>query len=87
MTSTNPIFQYLKKENININKSEFLFQQQSHPDFPKLLSIVDTLNFLNISAGAFHITQEEYSLLPEYFVRYLDIEEGIQPYLIKNNHI
>ncbi|WP_144413372.1 hypothetical protein [Elizabethkingia anophelis] len=77
----------MKKENININKSEFLFQQQSHPDFPKLLSIVDTLNFLNISAGAFHITQEEYSLLPEYFVRYLDIEEGIQPYLIKNNHI
>ncbi len=83
MTSTNPIFQYLKKENININKSEFLFQQQSHPEFPKLLSIIDTLNFLNISPDAFHITQEEYSLLPEYFVRYLDIEEGIQSYLIK----
>lgn len=53
MTSTNPIFQYLKKENININKSEFLFQQQSHPDFTKLLSIIDTLNFLNISPDAF----------------------------------
>ncbi|HFK5545371.1 TPA: thioredoxin domain-containing protein [Elizabethkingia anophelis] len=87
MTSTNPIFQYLKKENININKSEFLFQQQSHPDFPKLLSIVDTLNFLNISAGAFHITQEEYSLLPEYFVTYLNIGEGTQPYLIKKGAI
>ena len=83
MTETNPVFQYLKKENITINKSEFLFQHRVHPDYPKLLSVVDTLNFLNIPANAFHITQEEYSLLPEYFISYLNLDKSIRPYLIK----
>ena len=31
------LFQYLEKENINIDKNEFLFQIQSYPDYPSLL--------------------------------------------------
>lgn len=52
MNNSHPIFLYLKKQNIQVDKSEFQFQLQSHPDFPNLLAIVDTLNFFDISAGA-----------------------------------
>lgn len=41
----NQLFQYLEKEEITFDKNEFLFQIQSHPDFPSLLSISDTLSF------------------------------------------
>lgn len=44
----NYLFQYLDKENINIDKEEFLFQNQSHPDYPSALAIADTLSFFNI---------------------------------------
>ncbi|PIF30110.1 hypothetical protein CLU81_0512 [Flavobacterium sp. 9] len=41
-----PIFsflcQYLKKESVNIDQDEFVFQTQSHPDYPLLLAISDT---------------------------------------------
>lgn len=46
------LFQYLSRINIKINRNEFAFQVQSHPDFPSLLSIIDTLSFfLNINSG------------------------------------
>ncbi len=41
----NFLFQYLEKEDIFIDKNEFLFQIQSHPDYLSLLSIADTLRF------------------------------------------
>lgn len=41
----NFLFYYLEKENLTIDKSEFLFQIQSHPDYPSSLSIADTLSF------------------------------------------
>ena len=41
----NYLFQYLEKENITIDKSEFSFQIESQPDYPSLLSITDTLSF------------------------------------------
>jgi hypothetical protein len=36
----NYLFQYLEKEGIFIDKTEFLFQMQSHPDYPSLLLAV-----------------------------------------------
>jgi len=67
MTAFNCIFQYLNKDGVEIDKPEFLLQLQSHPDYPNLLAIVDTLNFFDISANAFKITQEEYSFSSLHF--------------------
>lgn len=39
----NYLSQYLEKEDIFIGKNEFLFQIQSHPNYPSLLSVADTL--------------------------------------------
>jgi len=72
----NYLFQYLKKEGISIDKDEFEFQVQSHPDYPSLLSISDTLNFLNINNGAMRVDSSEIELLPERFIAYLSEEKN-----------
>lgn len=62
MTQKHPfLFQYLKKQHIKIDQNEFNFQIQSHPDYPSLLSISDTLNFLKINNIATRI--EDVSLI------------------------
>jgi len=47
----NNVFQYLRKEDINIDRKEFLFQVQAHPSYPSILAITDTLSFFNIDNG------------------------------------
>lgn len=51
----NYLFQYLEKENITIDKKEFEFQIQSHPDYLPFLAIVDTLTFLDILVTPFSL--------------------------------
>ncbi|MEN9655742.1 MAG: hypothetical protein RL311_668, partial [Bacteroidota bacterium] len=65
---TMTLFQYLEKEQITIDKSEFEFQMQSHPDYPSLLAISDTLNFFNINNGAIRLDFSDIELLPDRFV-------------------
>ncbi|MFV8369601.1 thioredoxin domain-containing protein [Flavobacterium sp. LB2R40] len=72
----NYLFQYFEKENITIDKKEFEFQIQSHPDYPSLLSIVDTLTFFNIDNGAMRLTFSEIELLPDRFITFLKEEKN-----------
>ena len=67
----NYLFQYLEKEKIAIDKKEFEFQIQSHPDYPSLLSIADTLSFFNINNGVMRLDSSEIELLPELFIVFL----------------
>lgn len=76
----NYLFQYLEKEYIKVDKTEFLFQIQSHPDYPSLLSIADALSFFNISNGVIRIDSTEIELLPEHFIAVLT-EENDRPTL------
>lgn len=39
------LFEYLKKEQITIDRNEFLFQIQSHPESPSLLAISETFDY------------------------------------------
>lgn len=66
------LFQYLKKENINIDQDEFTFQVQSHADYPSLLAVSDTLSFFNIDNLATRIDFEDIIHLPERFVALLN---------------
>ncbi|MRX70413.1 Thioredoxin [Flavobacterium resistens] len=72
----NNLFQYLEREQINIDKDEFQFQIQSHPDYPTLVSIIDTLDFFNIDNGAFNVDKSEIGLLPDCFWAMLDIKNS-----------
>ncbi|MFH7000935.1 vitamin K epoxide reductase family protein [Flavobacterium bizetiae] len=68
----NFLFQYLKKEQIALDHSEFLFQIGSHTNYPSLLSITDTLNFFGIQNGALHIDVSSIELLPVRFITALN---------------
>lgn len=74
----NSLFQYLDKEGIQVDKVEFLFQIQSHPDYPSILAIADALTFFNIQNGVIRIDESEIELLPDRFVALLK-EEKSQP--------
>jgi len=72
----NFLFQYLEKEEITIDKKEFEFQIQSHPDYPSLLSIADTLSFFNIDNGSMRLASSEIELLPQRFIAFLREEKN-----------
>lgn len=74
------LFQYLRKTNIHFDQNEFAYQIQSHPDFPSLLSIVDTLNFFNICNKAVRVPISDLDVLPNHFMALLK-EDGKQPQL------
>lgn len=70
----NFLYQYLEKEELSIDKTEFEFQIKSHPNYPSLLSITDTLSFFNIQNGAIHVDTSDIELLPDSFVTLLNEE-------------
>lgn len=79
------LFQYLEKENIKIDKSEFLFQIQSHPDYPSLLAVADTLSFFKIDNGAIKVSISDWELLPNRFITPLNTDHhNTQLHLIEN---
>lgn len=73
---TQLLFTYLKQHNIAIDENEFDFQFKSHPDYPSLLAISDTLNFFNIPNGAFKISFDAINNLPNRFLGKLKTENG-----------
>jgi uncharacterized membrane protein/glutaredoxin len=72
----NFLFKYLEKEEIQIDKTEFLFQLQSHPEFPSLLAISDTLTFFNIDTIAARVDFGKIDSLPERFIARLNNVNG-----------
>jgi len=62
------LFDYLQKEQITIDKAEFEFQIKSHPDYPSLLAISDTLSFFSIDNLATRLGSNQIDLLPERFM-------------------
>jgi hypothetical protein len=61
-------FNYLKAEKINLDKEEFNFQLETHPEYPSLLAYNDALNFFNISNITVKIEDKDVSNLPDYFI-------------------
>ncbi len=73
----NFLFQYLEKEDIAIDEAEFEFQIQSHPDYPSLLAVSDTLSFFNIDNGVIRAAISDIELLPNRFVALLKEKKSI----------
>ncbi|WP_400078891.1 vitamin K epoxide reductase family protein [Winogradskyella sp. R77965] len=60
--------QYLNSEKIYIDKKEFDYQLSSHPYYPSLLAISDTLSFFNINNAAIRVPKDKFDLLPGSFI-------------------
>ncbi|MFC0780518.1 vitamin K epoxide reductase family protein [Flavobacterium sp. HJSW_4] len=67
----NYIFQYLQKEEIVLPKSDFIFEFESHSEFPSMLAISDTLNLFGVKNAALKVGPSEISDLPDYFLTVL----------------
>jgi uncharacterized membrane protein len=75
---------------LKISKNEFLFQFQSHPNYPTALAFSDTLNFLNINNDVYEIPKEKWDDLPKKFIifyknKYTIVEKLNKDFLIYND--
>lgn len=66
-----PVIEYLKKERIPLDVKEFEYQLQSHPGYPSLIAVTDTLSYFNISTLPYKFSFENLSLLPSRFLAFL----------------
>lgn len=70
------VFQYLKKLAIPIDEGEFEYQFSTHPDYPSLLAVSDTLRFFKVNNMAFKINPEQIQELPNNFIALLKNEKN-----------
>lgn len=68
MNEYNFIFKYLSDLNIEIDEKEFIFQLESHPNFPSLFSYSETLSFFSINNIVIDLSIEDINLLPNRFL-------------------
>lgn len=75
---------------LKISQSEFLFQLQSHPNYPSVLAFSDTLNFLNLKNEVYEIEKKNWEDLPSQFItiyknEYTIVEKLNNDFLIFND--
>ncbi|WP_228457851.1 thioredoxin domain-containing protein [Chryseobacterium sp. C3] len=57
---------------LKLDKQEFLFQFNSHPNYPSALAFSDTLNFMGVRNDAYELDKEYWDELPEEFITIVD---------------
>ncbi|PWW28588.1 vitamin K epoxide reductase family protein [Chryseobacterium sp. AG844] len=72
----NAVFLYLKSIDVKIDKNDYIYQVESHPETPSLLAFSDALGFFGIPNGAFMVDFQDFDHLPETFLTILDIGNG-----------
>ncbi len=75
------ILAYAKTKGIMINKEAFSFRLCTHPNYPNLLSAIDTLEYFEIDHDAYQVDFKDINSLPNEFLTLL---RG--PYRQKNLH-
>jgi len=70
------VYSWLKEMNIPVSKTFIREQLLSHPNYPSLLSITDTLNELQIENTALHIEKEQLPELPAPFLAHINGKGG-----------
>lgn len=53
---------------LKLDKQEFIFQFNSHPNYPSALAFSDTLNFMGVKNDAYELDKEYWNELPEEFI-------------------
>ncbi|KPH11205.1 thioredoxin domain-containing protein [Chryseobacterium sp. ERMR1:04] len=57
---------------LKLDKQEFIFQFNSHPNYPSALAFSDTLNFMGVKNDAYELDKEYWDELPEEFIAIVD---------------
>ncbi|MCW3161923.1 vitamin K epoxide reductase family protein [Chryseobacterium oryctis] len=53
---------------LKLDKQEFLFQFNSHPNYPSALAFSDTLNFMGLKNDAYELEKQYWDELPDEFI-------------------
>jgi len=69
---------YLNTNNYLPDIEEFDEYYNSHPDYPSLFAVTDTLNFFKIENIAAKVSPDHFDDLPEHFISIIETEEGDQ---------
>ncbi|MCY0968903.1 vitamin K epoxide reductase family protein [Chryseobacterium wangxinyae] len=59
-------------DHFKLDKQEFYFQFNSHPNYPSALAFSDTLNFLGLKNDAYKLDKEYWDELPEEYMALVD---------------
>lgn len=59
-------------DHFKLDKQEFYFQFNSHPNYPSALAFSDTLNFLGLRNDAYELDKEYWDELPEEYMALVD---------------
>lgn len=59
-------------DHFKLDKQEFYFQFNSHPNYPSALAFSDTLNFLGLKNNAYELDKEYWDELPEEYMALVD---------------
>jgi len=59
-------------DHFKLDKQEFYFQFNSHPNYPSALAFSDTLNFLGLKNDAYELDKEYWGELPEEYMALVD---------------
>lgn len=59
-------------DHFRLDRQEFYFQFNSHPNYPSALAFSDTLNFLGIKNDAYELDKEYWDELPDEFMALVD---------------
>jgi thiol-disulfide isomerase/thioredoxin len=70
------VYNWLREMKIPVSKTYLKHQLLSHPDYPSLLSITDSLNELGIENTAVHIEKEQLHDVPIPFLAHLNDDGG-----------
>lgn len=85
MNDIKSLYGYLEKLNIEFDRKEFEFQLETHPNAGTLLSISDTLNFLNISNTVYDVDLTLINDLPNYFTALVKTDNGNELIFLSKN--
>ncbi len=77
---------HLDVQKIEVDRMEFNFQLETHPDYPSLLSFYDALNFYNINSFATKIIDKSILNLPTYFIAEIKQNNETQLVLVQKKH-
>ena len=70
------VHNWLAQLGMPVSKNYLKLRLESHPYYPSLLSINDTLSELGISSGAFRLTREELNAIGQPFLAHMDYGEN-----------
>lgn len=76
---------FLRKNFYYVDEKEVKLQLESHPDFPSLRSVTDTLDYLDIEHVAISVPKEALDQLPDCFLAMIDSGEARQNNLVAIN--